>query len=63
MSHELLLKLIKAHQLGVEDAKTAIKVVLGESDLTDEQKQKLAADLTRIVVLPSRLTREFSDVS
>ena len=51
MSHELLLKLIKAHQLGVEDAKTAIKVVLGESDLT------------RIVVLPSRLTREFSDVS
>jgi hypothetical protein len=57
---EKLLKLMKAHRLGVDDMRDAvvmqIKLMHG---LTEEQKKQITTTLDNLVVLPTRIIKEF----
>lgn len=58
MNEDLLLNLMKAHRIGIEDAKTALKLVLKEVPLPPEQVASILERLDRTVILPTRVYKE-----
>jgi len=58
MNEALLLNLMNAHRIGIEDAKTALKLVLKEVPLPPEQVASILERLDRTVILPTRVYKE-----
>lgn len=60
MKEEQLLKLMKAHKIGTEDARKAFVVIIKcTTSLTEEQKKHIINTLNHLVVLPTSIVREF----
>lgn len=62
MMNDKLLLAMKAHRIGVEDAKTAFKQVIGYGYMaSDEERAALLRVIDAIIILPSRLVTEVFD--
>jgi hypothetical protein len=59
MNSEKLHNMMRAHTMGVEDAKTAFKhIIVGRLGLSEEATQALVSLVDNIVVLPTRLLQD-----
>lgn len=57
---EKVLKLMKAHRLGVDDMRDAVVMQINlMHGLTEEQKKQIATALNNLVILPTRTIKEF----
>ena len=57
---EQLLKLMKAHRLGVDDMRDAVVMQINlMHGLTEDQKKQIATVLNNLVILPTRIIKEF----
>jgi len=65
MINENVVKLFKAHQIGLEDMASYLRMTLlvptneDEMGLTGEQKEKIRDIINSAVVLPTRILKEF----
>lgn len=59
-NEEKILKLMKAHTIGVVDMRDAVVMQINlMHGLTTEQKKQITETLDNLVVLPTRIIKEF----
>lgn len=59
MKAEKLHDMMRAHAMGIEDAKTAFKhIIVGRLGLSEEATQALVSLVDNIVVLPTRVLQD-----
>jgi hypothetical protein len=62
MNEEKLQAMMRAHAMGVEDVKTAFKLIITERmGLSPEATKALVSVVDNIVILPTRVLREVVD--
>lgn len=60
MTEEKVLKLMKAHTIGVVDMRDAVVMQINlMHGLTTEQKKQITTTLDNLVILPTRIIKEF----
>jgi len=62
MNEEQVLKFMKAHQMGVDDMRSYLRLhtlVIDNLRLNEEQKKNLAQIIDNAVILPTRILKEF----